>query len=81
MDVGDVQRRVDQTLVHWMFGVFAFLVQVHRLQDTRQREERKSVDRTQKRERKIEEEALWDGSGTNGRTEDTGAKEDSGTLN
>lgn len=50
MDVGDVQRSVDQTLVHWMLGVFAFFVQVHCLQD--RRHTKKSLDRIQQEQEK-----------------------------
>lgn len=35
VDVRDLQRRVDQPFVHGVFGVFAFLVQVHCLQTQR----------------------------------------------
>lgn len=72
MDVGDVQRSVDQTLVHWMLGVFAFFVQVHRLQDRRHK---KSHWIEFRRGRRSEgEEALWGNSGTNGKTENTSTK-------
>lgn len=50
LDVGDVQRCVDQPLVHWMFSVFAFLVQVHCLQVTARR--KKSLNRTLRRRRR-----------------------------
>jgi len=32
LDVGDIQGSVDQSSVHGVFSVFAFFVQVHRLQ-------------------------------------------------
>lgn len=70
LDVGDVQGCVNQTLVHWMFGVFAFFVQVHRLQGLRRtRTHKKNHWIELSRGRRSEgENALWDTTGTNGRT-------------
>lgn len=67
---------MDQTLVHWMLGVFAFFVQVHRLQDRIHRKKHQWIELSRSRRSKGEE-ALWDNSGMNGRTEDTSSKCDS----